>query len=105
LAAEKYRLQVADTADFKAPLIDRQDVVGTELKLALPPGNYFWRLAAVATGNDQGPFGTGLSFTQRKIPASPTNLSTPLIGENEMLISWRVVKPGQTFKFVCDSVG
>ena len=98
-AAEKYRLQVATTADFKAPLVDRQDVVGTELKLPLVPGSYFWRIAAVATGNDQGPFGAGFTFTQRKIPESPSNLEAPLVGESEMLFSWKTSEPGQTFKF------
>ena len=103
LAAEKYRLQVADTADFKAPLVDRQDVLGTELKLPLPPGTYFWRMAAVATGNDQGPFGAGFSFTQRKIPQSPSELEPPLVGENEMLFSWKASEPGQTFKYQVSS--
>jgi hypothetical protein len=103
LAAEKYRLQVADSADFKTPLVDRPDVVGTELKLPLPPGNYFWRVAAVAAGNDQGPFGVGSTFTQRKIPQSPSSLEPPLVGENEMLFSWKASEPGQTFKYQVSS--
>ena len=54
--ARAYRLQVSDTADFRAPRIDRSDLTAPELALALPPGTYYWRVATIAADADQGPF-------------------------------------------------
>ena len=98
-AAEKYHLQVSGNADFKALLLDRQDITGNEFKLALPPGNYFWRIASVAKGNDRGPFGDAFGFVQRKIPESPGALDAPAVSDTEIAFSWKAREPGQTFQY------
>jgi hypothetical protein len=99
LAAEKYRLQVATTEDFAAPLIDRKDVAGAQVKVPLTPGNYFWRIASIAKGDDQGPFGDGFAFVQRQIPEGPGALDAPAVSETEMVFSWKSREPGQSFKY------
>lgn len=63
-----YRLQVADSADFSAPKLDRSDITTPELALALPPGTYYWRVATIAAGGDQGPFSDVQSIVLTKTP-------------------------------------
>ena len=96
--AERYRLQVSDSADFKQLLLDKKDLSTNEFTLALAPGNYFWRIASIARGDDQGPFSDTLSFVQRKIPESPA-LEAPAIGDKELSFRWKAREPGQTFQY------
>jgi hypothetical protein len=84
-----FRLQVAQTPDFAAPQIDRSDITDTELRLMLPPGVYHFRLASIAKGADQGPFGDPQTVTIRPIPASP-GPKPPAVGDNELTLRWRV---------------
>lgn len=97
-AAERYRLQVSGSADFKQLLLDTNDLSDSEFKLTLAPGNYFWRIASIARGNDQGPFSDTLSFIQRKIPESPA-LEAPSVGDKELSFRWKAREPGQTFQY------
>ena len=69
--AVRYKLQVAATPDFQAPLIDRDDLTDTEFSAPLPPGGYHWRLASVREGGDTGPWGDGAAFTRLPPPPPP----------------------------------
>jgi hypothetical protein len=94
LAARHYRLQVADSADFAAPLrADRERVQSNEAELALPPGRYFWRVASVAAtadgSDDPGPFSDTQSFTLRAQPPSPEAMP-PELGDR-LRLRWRAV--------------
>jgi hypothetical protein len=60
--ALSYRLQVSSQADFSQLSVDRKDITTTQLNVALPPGTYYWRVATLIAGNDQGPFGDVQSF-------------------------------------------
>jgi hypothetical protein len=75
-AAQSYRVQVSTKADFSALVADVPGLTGTGHAVPLAPGQYYWRIAAVAAGNDQGPFGDAHAFTQKVVPASPA-LETP----------------------------
>jgi hypothetical protein len=97
-AAERYRLQVSATPDFAAPLVDRNDLSATELRLALAPGRYAWRVASIAAGDDQGPFGDAQSFSQRPVPASPS-LEPPERNDDGLLFRWHAPEPGQKVQF------
>ena len=71
--AMSYRLQVSATADFSQVLFDRKDLASPQLNLALPagtypPGTYFWRVATLIVGNDQGPFSDAQSFVLSRAP-------------------------------------
>lgn len=83
--ARRYRLQLAASADFAQPLIDRQDLDGSTLRVALPPGQYHWRLASIAGENDQGPFGDAQPFTLRPLPPSPPPAEPQIDGEKLQL--------------------
>ncbi len=63
-----YRLQVSSAADFSQLSLDRNDIIATQLSLALPPGTYFWRIATLIAGNDQGPYGDVQSFVLSRAP-------------------------------------
>ena len=103
VAAEKYHLQVASDKEFKTLLLDRKDITGGEYKFAVEPGNYFWRIASIAKGDDHGPFGDVFGFVQRKIPESPGAADPPAIGENEMVFGWKAREPGQKFRYQVSS--
>jgi hypothetical protein len=66
--ALSYRLQVSSQADFSQLQLDRKDITTTQLNVALPPGTYYWRVATLIAGNDQGPFGDVQSFVLNKAP-------------------------------------
>jgi hypothetical protein len=41
----RYRLQIADNANFNSPLIDQHDIEGTSITIKdLPPGTLYWRV-------------------------------------------------------------
>jgi hypothetical protein len=101
-AAEKYRLQIATNTDFAPLLFDQKDIVGLEFKQVLAPGNYFWRIAGIATDNNQGPFGDKLSFVKRKLPASPF-FDAPAIGKTEIALHWTPNDQSKTFIYQISS--
>ncbi len=63
-----YRLQVSDRADFQTLRLDRRDISVPALSIALPPGTYYWRIATIAQGDDQGPFSDAQSFVLNRAP-------------------------------------
>ena len=94
--AQSYRLQVAADERFTRPLRDLPALTGTTHTLeGIAPGDYFWRLASVRAGNDQGPWGSARAFTLRPPPATP---APPKVGETTLAFAWEG-EPGQTFEF------
>jgi hypothetical protein len=96
--AQRYRLQVAATPDFAAPLLDESDIEQPGYEWRLRPGAYHWRVATIAAGNDQGPFSDAQAFTQAEIPASP-QLQPPQRDEAGLVFQWPAPAPGQTVQF------
>lgn len=86
--ARKVRLQVAQTADFAAPLVDVQQAddgaLQPEAELAL--GEYHWRIAAVDPQIGQGPWSDVLRF-RRVVPAP--GLAEPESGAGGVNLRWR----------------
>ncbi len=66
--AAAYRVQVSDNPGFQTLLLDRKDIVSTEVKLALPSGTYYWRVATVTSSGKQGPFGDVQKIVLRNSP-------------------------------------
>lgn len=91
-----YRLQLSTRPDFSTLLDDQRDIVDNERSIALVPGEYYWRIAAIAAGSDQGPFSDVHGFTQRKIPESPT-LAPPRLDDKQLQLSWREGAHGESF--------
>jgi hypothetical protein len=102
LTAEKFRLQIATNADFKPTLFDQKDIVGFDYKQVLAPGNYFWRIASIATGENQGPFSDRFSFVQYKLPVSPV-FDAPAIGKTEIALHWTPNDQSKTFIYQISS--
>lgn len=93
--AQSYRLQVAADERFTRIVRELPAIAGTTHTLeAIPPGDYFWRLASVRAGNDQGPWGGARAFTLRPPPATP---APPKVGDTSLAFAWEG-EPGQTFE-------
>lgn len=98
-AAARYRLQVATSADFATPLHDRSDIGATEVRLALPPGSYQWRLASIRADGDQGPFGDAQSLLRRPPPPSPPP-APPEATDGGLRLRWRASdEPGASYAY------
>ncbi len=95
--AQRYRLQLAARPDFSSFLVDQHDITDNERSIALAPGQYYWRIASIASGQDQGPFSDVQGFTQRRIPASPA-LDAPRLDDRQLQLSWRQGAPGERFQ-------
>ncbi len=73
---QRYRIQVAGSAGFAAPLLDSSDSADCRLSLStLPPGSYQWRAASLGPGStgaapDPGPFSPAQPFAIATRPAS-----------------------------------
>lgn len=96
-AAQSYRVQLSSKADFSDLLSDLPALTPNELSIPLPPGQYYWRVATVAAGQDQGPYSDVQGFTQRSIPKSPA-LEAPQIDDTHLLFRWRAGNVGDTFQ-------
>jgi hypothetical protein len=86
-AAARVRLQVADTADFAQPRVDRNDLDATEARVALPLGTHHWRIASILASGDQGPFSDAQSFTRIEPPAAPPP-AEPQKNADGLLLRW-----------------
>lgn len=94
--AASYRLQVASDERFVRLVRDVPALAATTFDLDdIAPGEYFWRLASVRAGDDQGPWGSVRSFVLRPPPPTP---GPPAIGDSSLKFSWEG-EPGQTFEF------
>jgi hypothetical protein len=69
--AARYRLQVADDAEFRTPRLDRDDLGATSASLELPLGPHWWRLASIRADGDQGPWGDPQRLTRVAQPPPP----------------------------------
>jgi hypothetical protein len=71
--APQVRLQVAADESFTKVVQEREAVAGGALKIDIAaPGVYYWRVASVRSGGDQGPFGDAQRFELRPFPEPPT---------------------------------
>jgi hypothetical protein len=94
--AASYRLRLAASADFKAPLRDLKGLREATATLeGLQPGSYHWQLASVRADGDQGPWGDARSFEMRPLPPTP---QPPKVDEKGVSFAWEAL-PGQTFEF------
>ncbi len=83
----RYRLQLAASADFARPLIDRDDLVAESVQLPVAVGIHHWRLASIRPDGDQGPWGDPQNFTRVALPEPPANRPAQASAEG-LLLSW-----------------
>lgn len=95
MGANAYRLQIARDEQFKDLVTDERGVTGLAFDGSFPPGTYYWRLAAIAAGNDQGPFGDARRFELRPVPGMPPE---PAVRDDGRVTLGWTGEPGQTFE-------
>lgn len=91
-AAVTYRFQLARDRGFADLLFDQPDIAADAFTLDadLPAGEYFWRVAAIEAGDDQGPFSD--LQRMRRLPGLPA-VDVQQDKDGKPAIRWR---PGGT---------
>ncbi len=102
--AQRYRLQIAGSADFDAPLLDRSDIdTPTWVWESAAVGQFLWRVASVRADGDQGPWSDAQPLVRTlPAPAVPPSPSAPQVqapdhNDAGMLLRWQG-QAGQTFR-------
>jgi hypothetical protein len=95
----RYRLQIAANPAFEPALVDRSDLADPSARIALPPGNYVWRLASLRADGDQGPFGDPQTLLRRAPPASPPPAALQTDGEGLRLRWPAASEPGASYAY------
>ncbi len=96
--AEAYHFQLASNPEFSSPIADLASLKNLQHTITLTPGDYYWRIASRAAGNDEGPFSDVQTFTMKPIPASPM-VPPPKIDSKHMEFQWPEGEPGQKYQF------
>ncbi len=100
-AGWRYRLQVARDAAFADLVVDRDGLDAVGAIVALPPGDYRWRVAGLppAEGATAGaaPYGDVRRFTLRPVPASPLP-EAPELHAGALTLRWRAGPPGEAYE-------
>jgi hypothetical protein len=93
-----YRFQLSDAAAFLQVRADVGPIDAAELRLpeALPPGRYFWRVAAIDPAEGQGPFSDAQAL--RVLPPGPS-LPAPSVSDDEIAFRWRADGSGASYEF------
>jgi hypothetical protein len=97
--AARYRVQIATTADFAAPVFERDDLKGPDLRPAvdLAPGPYYWRIGSVDAAGKHGPFSDSIGFEVHAADAGPdVSANTAAKGLD---VSWRAGDDDQRYRF------
>ncbi|MGH8081685.1 MAG: peptidoglycan-binding protein LysM, partial [Lysobacter sp.] len=96
--AERTRVQIARAADFAAPVAD-SEVKGQRFRpeQALPPGDYFWRVASRDGNGRIGRFGNALPFRVSDAPVDP-GLEPPQAAKGQLTLRWQKGEPGQRYR-------
>lgn len=100
--AASYRFQLAADPELKTTLIDTAELTTTQLATdqALPPGEYYWRVASRRESGDSGPFGDVQQFTLKAIPVVADGATAPpLVDDKQLTLRWKSGSPGQQYRF------
>ena len=100
-AGLRYRLQVARDDAFTDLAVDLAGLDSDEAIVALPPGEYRWRIAsmepAAGATAGAGPYSEVRRFTLRPMPSSPP-IEPPQVRDGTLTLRWRADQPGETFE-------
>ncbi|RDZ29061.1 LysM peptidoglycan-binding domain-containing protein [Lysobacter silvisoli] len=91
-------LQLADDPGFER-LRAETAVSGTRYRAAqdLPPGRYYWRVAARDAAGRGGAYGDALPFDVSDAPPDP-GLQPPQAEQGQLTLRWKDAAPGQRFQ-------
>jgi len=97
--AEKYHLQIAEDAEFKRLIADRDTVRDTEYKFDFPDFmSYFFRVSSLADDGYEGVWSDIQSFTIVPPPPAPP-VEKPEMGDKEIHMRWRDLGKGIVYHF------
>jgi hypothetical protein len=99
--AARYHLQVATDAEFKSLVVDEPSAAKTIIaaQKALPPGDYFWRVASLRASGEAGPFSDPIAFALKPIPMVDTSdIQAPKVEGKALKLRWQAGQPGQKFR-------
>ena len=87
-SSARYHIQLSTDQQFNATLLDQRRVEGTALILPsmLPPGVYYWRVAASTEADGEGRFSQAQSF--RVLPQPPALTAVDATG-GQVIFRWR----------------
>lgn len=99
-AAAGYQYEIANGADFTAPVAQASVKDKTAAELALPPGEYAWRIRSVDAGGKAGPYSDVLAFTVRPL-AEVTDIdgADAAKSRRDVTFRWPAGQPGQRYRF------
>ncbi len=97
--AATYRFQLAADAQFSSPIIDvpRLARASYAVEQALPPADYYWRVASWRANGDAGPFGDPQRFVLKAIPMFQAEVP-PALSEAAVTLRWKAGAPGQKYR-------
>lgn len=93
--ASHYLLQVGRGAGFHDLVVDQARLTQPGHSVALPPGDYVWRVRTALAGPDLGPWGEAQRLAVRAPPAA---LPPPTVSDTTLLFQPQG-EPGQRFEF------
>jgi hypothetical protein len=93
--ASHYRLQVARDAAFTDLAYEQLQWPDTQATVALPPGDYHWRVATTGPKADHGPWGDPQMVLMREPPPQPP---PPKVSDGTLGFALQG-EPGQRFEF------
>ncbi|MEL1263849.1 FecR domain-containing protein [Pseudoxanthomonas putridarboris] len=99
-AATGYQYEIAGDGDFTAPVAQATTKDRTSAEIALPPGEYAWRIRSVDAGGKAGPYSDALAFTVRPL-AEVTDIDSSAAGQSrrDVTFRWPAGQPGQRYRF------
>lgn len=95
--AGHYHFQLASDKTFRTLLLDADKLVQPSLvyQNALPPGEYYWRVALATAAEGQGPFSDPQRF--RRPPPGPLPEPPQINGDN-LELRWRTAGPDDRYQ-------
>ncbi|MCF6281162.1 MAG: FecR domain-containing protein [Candidatus Polarisedimenticolaceae bacterium] len=98
-AAEGYHFQLARDKNFQELVMEREQQQENSLQLEtpLPPGFFYWRIAAW-DAQGRGPFSDPQRFEYRPKPHPPELLAT-VLGEERLLFRWKSAGDDMRYQF------
>ena len=99
-AAAQYRLQIAADPDFASPVLDRADLGGPSIVLPQAPGRWYWRLASVRAGGDQGPWSDAQNYELQALPPPPPPVAEGVkVDGRQIQLRWASGDADDRFEF------
>ena len=97
----RYHLQVAGTAGYASPLVDLPGITGNEVRspVALPPGEYRWRIATIDRHDRVSAYNEGGRLTVAPPTAGPGVTREAPRERDALRIRWQEGLPGQHYRF------